>query len=132
LKAALKSVLLTSGEDQQARFSIQIDPGAARELTSVQATEIFNIAKEAMSNSMQHAHATLTTVSLLPQGRGVRLEVADDGTGFNPDQVNGESLGLRNIRNRARDIGAQLEILSAPGEGTRIVVNIPTSVHDSR
>jgi signal transduction histidine kinase len=129
LKAALKSVLLTSGEDQQARFSIQIDANAARDLNSVQATEVFNIAKEAMSNSMRHAHASLTTVSLVPHARGVRLEVTDDGVGFDPGAVNGNSLGLRNLRSRARNIGAELEIISAPNEGTRIVLHIPFS-HD--
>ncbi|HWN96256.1 MAG TPA: sensor histidine kinase [Methylomirabilota bacterium] len=132
LKAALKSVLLTSGEDQQARFSIEIDANAARDLNSIQATEVFSIAKEAMSNSMRHAHAPLTKVSLVPYGRGVRLEVADDGDGFDPTQANGDSLGLRNLRNRARNIGAHLEIVSAPGEGTRIVVDIPLSPHDDR
>ncbi len=127
LKTALKSVLLTSGEDQQARFSIQIDANAARDLNTVQATEIFNIAKEAMSNSMRHAHAQLTTVSLVPRGRGVRLEVNDDGAGFNPAQAGNESLGLHNLSNRAHNIGAQLEIISAPGAGTRIVLDLPFS-----
>ena len=130
LKAALKSVLLTTGEDQQGRFSIQIDSSAARDLNSLQATEVFNIAKEAMSNSMRHAQAPLTTVSLVPRGRGVRLEVADNGSGFDPARVNGEGRGLRNIQNRARNIGAQLEIISAPGQGTRLVMDIPLSPHD--
>src|SRR4030095_11662614 len=119
LKAALKSVLLTRGEDQQARFSIQIDANAARELNSVQATEVFNIAKEAMSNSMRHAHASLPKVTLVPHPRGVQLAVVDDGVGFVPEAVNGNSLGLRNLRSRAQNIGAQLEIISAPNEGTR-------------
>ena len=130
LKAALKSVLLTSGEDQQARFSIEIDANAARDLNSLQATEVFNIAKEAISNSMRHAHAALTKVSLVPHGRGVRLEVADDGVGFNPEHVNGDRHGLRNLRSRASNIRAQLEIISKPGAGTRVVLDIPFS-HDN-
>jgi signal transduction histidine kinase len=131
LKTALKSVLLTSGEDQEARFSLQIDASAARELTSMQATEVFNIAKEAMTNSMRHAQARLTTVSLVPRGRGVRLEVADDGVGFDPERVSEHSLGLHNLRNRARNIGATLEVISAPGRGTRIVADIPILTHDN-
>jgi signal transduction histidine kinase len=131
LKTALKSVLLTSGEDQQARFSIQIDASAARELDTMQATEVFNIAKEAMSNAMRHANAGLTTVSLVPRGRDVRLEVADDGIGFDSQAANGESLGLHNMRKRAHNIGAHLEVISAPGTGTRVILDIPTSPHDS-
>jgi signal transduction histidine kinase len=131
LKTALKSVLLTSGEAQEARFSLQIDASAARELTSMQATEVFNIAKEAMTNSMRHAQARLTTVSLVPRGRGVRLEVSDDGVGFDPERVSEQSLGLHNLRNRARNIGASLEIVSSPGQGTRIIADIPISTHDN-
>lgn len=131
LKTALKSVLLTSGEAQEARFSLQIDASAARELTSMQATEVFNIAKEAMTNSMRHAQARLTTVSLIPRGRGVRLEVSDDGVGFDPNHVSEHSLGLHNLRNRARNIGATLEILSSPGQGTRIIADIPILTHDN-
>jgi len=131
LKTALKSVLLASGEDQEARFSLQIDASAARELTSMQATELFNIAKEAMANAMRHSHARLTTVSLVPRGRGVRLEVADDGVGFDPNTVPEQGMGLRNLRERARNIGAKLDIVSAPGHGTRIVADIPISTHDN-
>ena len=130
LKTALKSVLLASGEDQEARFSLQIDATAARELTSMQATEIFSIAKEAMANSMRHSQARLTTVSLVPRGRGVRLEVVDDGQGFDPDHLEDRGMGLRNLRNRAHNIGAKLDIISSPGHGTRVIVDIPISTHD--
>jgi signal transduction histidine kinase len=130
LKTALKSVLLASGEDQEARFSLQIDATAARELTSMQATEIFSIAKEAMANAMRHSQARLTTVSLVPRGRGVRLEVVDDGLGFDPDHLEDRGLGLRNLRNRAHNIGAKLDIISSPGHGTRVIVDIPISKHD--
>ena len=130
LKTALKSLLLTVGPDEEARFSIQIDPFAARSLSSAQATEILNIAKEAMSNSMRHAQARKTSVSLQPHGGVIRLEVVDDGVGFTPGQAGETSMGLRNMRHRARNLGAKLDIVSAPGQGTRIITDIPTTTYE--
>jgi signal transduction histidine kinase len=125
LKTALKSVLISSSEEMAARFSIQIDASATRELTSAQATEIFYIAREAMMNSIRHAQAEHTTVSLQPQGRSVRLEVYDNGVGFNPAAVNGVAMGLRHIRRRAEQLGAHLDIRSTPGQGTRLTLDVP-------
>jgi signal transduction histidine kinase len=125
LKAALKSVLLSGGVDEQERFSIEVDSSAARDLTSLQATELFNIAREAMYNSIRHAHAHRTTVSLVPEGACIQLEVSDDGNGFSTDQVSPASMGLRNMESRAQRIGATLKIDSQPGRGTRIIVKLP-------
>jgi signal transduction histidine kinase len=130
LKAALKSVLLASGIDEQRGFSLQIDTNAARELTSLQATEVFNIAREAMYNSIRHARADHTAVSLTSRGGIVALEVRDDGVGFARDNVGSTSMGLRNMESRANRIGAALEISSAPGSGTRVTVKVPTVVYD--
>ena len=127
LKGALKSVLLASGEDQQARFSIRIDPAAAGSLTPMQATEVFNIAREAMTNAMRHAQAPLTTVTLLATGRGVRLEIEDNGGGFDPAKLERDSLGLRHMQQRAQSIGATWQLESAPGKGTRIIVDVSSS-----
>jgi len=125
LKAALKSVLLATGDDQQARFSIRIDPAAASALTTAQATEVFNIAKEAMTNAMRHANAALTTVTLLSISRGgVRLEIEDNGVGFDPAGLERDSLGLRHMQQRAQAMGAIWRLDSEPGRGTRIIVEI--------
>jgi signal transduction histidine kinase len=131
LKAALKSVLLSSGIDEQRGMSIEIDNDAARELTSLQATELFSIAREAMYNSIRHAQANNTTVSLTSSESTVQLEVRDDGVGFDVDGVIATSMGLRNMEARAKRIGAALRILSTPGVGTRVTVNIPLASHGS-
>ncbi len=123
-KTALKSLALTSG-DAPAQFGFEVDPAAANRLTSTQATQLLHIAKEAMSNSVRHAHASAVTVSLHPDGAGARLEIRDDGMGFDPASANGKGHGLRNMTTRAREIGAELQLHSAPGQGCRIVVTIP-------
>ena len=126
LKTALKSLALTTG-DSSSQFRIQVDAAATRILTTQQATHLLNIAKEAMSNSLRHAKARQTVVAVsLAQGK-VRLEVSDDGVGFDPRlRPPDAAAGLRNIAARARDLDGTLNVVSTPGEGTRIIVAVPT------
>jgi signal transduction histidine kinase len=123
-KTALKSLALTSGAGLT-QFQIEVDPSAASGLTSVQATQLLHITKEAMSNCLRHAQASTVTVSLHPVSTGVCLEVLDNGVGFDPEAIPGTGHGLRNMLTRTREIGAELKILSSPGLGCRILVAVP-------
>ena len=123
-KIALKSLALTSG-DGPTQFKIDVDPAAANQLTSTQATQLLHIAKEAMSNCLRHAHASGVIVSLHPAGAGFCLEIRDDGAGFDPAPSGGAGHGLRNMAARAREMEADLEIVSAPDQGCRILVTVP-------
>ncbi|MGH7970557.1 MAG: sensor histidine kinase, partial [Limisphaerales bacterium] len=108
-KTALKSLALTSG-DSPARFQIEIDTPEANRLTPVQATELLRIAKEAISNSLRHAHASTVRISLQRSGRDAQFEVADDGIGFDHRTYTGSGHGLRNMGARAGEIGGELQI----------------------
>ena len=121
-RTALKSLALTSGDSPT--FQIEVDPSAANSLNSVQATQLLHIAKEAMSNSLRHAQAASASVALYPVSAGVRLEVRDNGVGFDQETIPGMGHGLRNMNARAREIGAELQILSAPGQGCRILATV--------
>ena len=128
-KTALKSLALTSG-DGPTQIQFEVNPAGANSLTSTQATQLLHIAKEAMSNSLRHAHASGVNVSLRPISAGVRLEIRDDGVGFNPGAVGGTGQGLRNIASRAREIDGDLQIISSPGQGCRIFVTVPQRTSD--
>jgi NarL family two-component system sensor histidine kinase LiaS len=78
-----------------------------------------------MSNSLRHACAKNTVVSLRKENGRVRLEIRDDGAGFEPGTLATRGHGLRNITARANEIGARSEIISAPGKGTRVSIEIP-------
>ena len=85
-------------------------------------TALYHIAQEALNNALKHARAANVTVTLARQGaRGVILSVADDGCGFDLARTRA-GMGLGNMRSRAAEIGAQLDISSQPGQGTRISV----------
>lgn len=81
---------------------------------------IYRIADEAITNVARHAQAQRLSVMLRRSGgSGVRLEIADDGRGFDPAHSpdNGH-YGLRGIQERAELIGAQVQVESRPGQGT--------------
>lgn len=131
LKTALKSLALTSA-DGPTPFQFQVEPDAANALTSTQATQLLHIAKEAISNSLRHAHASRVTVSLQTTSEGIQLEIADDGVGFAPDTAP-TGQGLRNMATRARELGGGLRTISSPGQGCRILAIVPqgnASEHD--
>ncbi|WP_447973616.1 sensor histidine kinase [Nitrospira sp. Kam-Ns4a] len=106
-------------------FAVNVDPAAAAHLTPEQATQLFYIARELMSNSHRHARATAGQVSLCLEDDRLRLVVEDDGVGFDPQAVGRSGYGLRNLRARARRLGATVTILSRPGAGTRITLELP-------
>jgi len=89
--------------------------------------ELFKIAQEALQNALKHAAAGSLEVRLDEGDDAVALRVRDDGVGFDPDAParRSFSLGLTSMEERARAIGATLEIVSAPGQGTTISVEAP-------
>jgi signal transduction histidine kinase len=85
-------------------------------------TAFYHIAQEALNNALKHAHASTVIVSLQGVDRRVVLEIADNGRGFDPAQPSRGGMGLGNMRVRAQGIGATLEIVSSPGQGTHVKV----------
>ena len=88
--------------------------------------EVLRIAGEALANALRHASARSVEVSL-DTGDPVRLIVADDGSGFDLPATLRDShrLGLTSMRERADALGGTLEIVTAPGAGTRVELEVP-------
>jgi two-component system, NarL family, sensor histidine kinase UhpB len=83
---------------------------------------IFRIVQEALNNIRVHARAKHVQVSLVERDQRLRLEIVDDGIGFDPQRVGDEHFGLQGIRERARLLDGHATTDSTPGQGTRIVV----------
>jgi signal transduction histidine kinase len=92
---------------------------------------LFRIAQEALANVAKYAHAQRATVSIDATTESIRLVIQDDGRGFDPGLVHPPTResgwGLMIMKERAAAAGADLGIESAPGRGTRIVVNCRTA-----
>jgi signal transduction histidine kinase len=114
--------------DFEDRFGIRVDcdlPDDPPTLPVRSQAELLRIAQEALMNANRHADATVVRVQATSGDGRFRLSVSDNGRGFDPTVPRTRSFGLVAMRERAALIGADLEIRSAPGDGTRIVVSVP-------
>jgi signal transduction histidine kinase len=90
-------------------------------------TALFRIAQGALVNVAKHARARRVELTVVASAERVVLTVSDDGVGFAPEALDETrpSWGLTTMRERADAIGAVISIESAPGEGTRVIVDAP-------
>jgi signal transduction histidine kinase len=107
------------------RTSVDIDEHVATLLSLSQRVHALQIAREAVSNAIRHGEARHVRVSMQSVGTTAEFEIRDDGKGFDPSSRNPEGRGLENFSRRARDLGAEFVIDSAPGKGTRIKLSFP-------
>lgn len=133
LGPALHELLARFRERTGLAAELQAEPAAAG-LANGRAETVFRIAEEALHNVERHAQAQgltlqLGSVSAKDGGQAdtglvqrMRLEIADDGVGFDPAVPRPGHYGLRGIEEQAALIGARLELFSRPGQGARIVV----------
>jgi signal transduction histidine kinase len=100
--------------------------GTPQFMDSAVEVELFGIVREALTNAAKHSRATLIDIELtFLDNRAVRIVVADNGQGFNPDRRRMDSYGLVGMRERAARIGAALTLVTEPGAGTEIVAVWP-------
>ena len=99
--------------------------GTNRPLPGKIESELLRISQEAVTNVVRHANAANLNIDLKYDSKKVSVTIADDGRGFEgrPNATGPEGhFGLKGMRERATEIGAKLEVASAPGKGTQITV----------
>ncbi len=117
--------LVTELEERTGIVAIaDVDAHVARSLAP-RAPDVLQMVREALSNIGRHSRATTCRVSLTRAADSAVLEIDDDGAGFDPLSPPPGGQGLRNLRERASAIGADLAIASAPGRGATVRVTIP-------
>lgn len=111
----------------QARYGVRVVANLCDEPdVSLDTKEaVYRIAQESMHNTVKHARATRIDVKLMVDDGSLRLEIADNGQGFDPEGEFPGHLGLKSMRERARDLGGTLEIASEPGGGTIVTLRVP-------
>jgi signal transduction histidine kinase len=123
LEGALQQRLDTV--ERRSGVEVRLSIAQELELPAVVEEELFWIAIEALNNALKHANPTTVTVALrMDEQREIpciALEIADDGIGFDPDaKIDEGGLGLISMQERVEKLGGELNILSAPGEGTQV------------
>lgn len=120
LNALARSVTAETG----IRISVRVVGNAV--LPASIEMELYRIAQEALTNVRRHAAATEAEIVLRVDIQSVRLLVRDNGRGFAPSRSSETGgHGLLGMRERARLLGGNLRIASAPGRGARLVVRVP-------
>ncbi|OQB91158.1 MAG: Signal transduction histidine-protein kinase/phosphatase DegS [Verrucomicrobia bacterium ADurb.Bin122] len=127
LAGALEGVLRQLSEGTSVATACRV-AGDRRRLAPVVEGELLRIGQEAITNAFKHAAPQHVEVALTFSEKEVELVVADDGAGFDTARVaaSGGRYGLVGIRERVAQLGAHLELVSAPGRGTRLVVRVRT------
>jgi PAS domain S-box-containing protein len=101
-------------------------PATLPDIATERAVAVYHIVHEALSNVRKHSNASEVTISAYETNAVVRIEVRDNGDGFDVSQELPQAhRGLRNITSRARVAGAVLKIDSAPGKGTVVLIDLP-------
>jgi signal transduction histidine kinase len=98
--------------------------GPGRPLPPTAEVVLLRAAQEALANVRKHARAAEVRVILAYEPHSVRLDVRDDGAGFDPGRVNG-GFGLRGMRSRILQVGGSLLVRARPGAGTSLSVEVP-------
>ncbi|MGC8838795.1 MAG: GAF domain-containing protein [Anaerolineae bacterium] len=129
LPAALRWLAETRLEANGIRVQLEEDPALGRLPQEVEIA-LFRVVQEAISNILRHSGARNVAISLQKRDACLDLKVADDGVGFDMEEVihgpdTSRGLGLLGMAERVQLLGGQFYISSTPGEGTYIQAQIP-------
>ncbi len=132
LTSLIARVRQFAGEVLEARrigwtFDVPDEPDGI-ELSPELRREVLLVFKEALNNAVRHAGCRTVQLSIRLVHRALVAEIRDDGSGVTEpasDPATAGGRGLRNMRERAERLGGRLDLVSAPGEGTRVTMTLP-------
>ncbi|MHB1710967.1 MAG: GAF domain-containing sensor histidine kinase [Acidimicrobiales bacterium] len=123
LIAALSSLAANAGD-----FIVELDLQEC-DLPPHVEMSVYRIAQEALQNIVKHAGATRVELAMHVTDDGVTLTIRDNGTGFEPALAGRPlSFGLSGMHERAGLVGATLQVRSRPGQGTALVLRLPSTI----
>ncbi|MFJ2739742.1 sensor histidine kinase [Streptomyces sp. NPDC087440] len=133
LAAALERLCTPAPGGPAVQFGVS---GTPVELPTPYEVALLRIAQSALANTVRHAKADRTEITLSFMETSVSLDIVDDGIGFDPGAVRRSPVadasdggfGLPAMRARARSLGGTLSVESAPGQGTAVAITLPLPV----
>jgi len=128
-QAGLAGGLAALADEFRVNSMIDVDVEARgmeeSDLAPDQTSHLLSIAREGLSNIARHSKATRGLVVVTAEGGLIRLVITDNGVGFDPDQQRPPAhQGLTNMRDRVSAMGGHMQLISEPGAGTRIIVEV--------
>jgi ligand-binding sensor domain-containing protein/signal transduction histidine kinase len=131
LAATAKELQTGDASANPATFEIIVE-GEGKTLSPILQVEVYRIARELLRNSFRHACARRVEAEIRYSDEHLRLRIRDDGKGMDPDVLKKGRRqghwGLPGVKERAQQIGAQLEFWSEAGAGTEVQLTIPAAI----
>lgn len=128
LPTALESMIAEFSE--RTRIPVAFTPvDALSAFPAESSLAIYRIVQEALTNAARHGNPRSVSVSLAEDAASIRVEIADDGVGFN-SRKRPSSVGMLSMHERARAIGGKLTVQSSPGKGTTVTLVAPTGARN--
>ena len=125
LPDAVEQVISDLRQESSARIELSVR-GNSRPLSLEIQETLLRVSQEALRNAIRHANAKEVRVELAYEPDAVGIRIEDNGRGFSMRKVRGGlGLGLAIMRERASEIGAQFNLRSRLGKGTRVEVRVP-------
>lgn len=120
----LANICRETNAGERLELALQLDPFSLNSMPDAE-FQLLRIAREAVANAVRHSQATRLEVELRSTRSGLSLSIFDNGQGFDLNASHYGHFGLVGMRERAREIGAALDITTEPGCGVRIEVRLP-------
>lgn len=130
LIASLQNLL----DEAAARNQWQLDlilPEQEMHINETLSLIIYRVVQESLNNCSKYAQASQVAVHLMHDDHYIKLEISDNGQGFEVQQLTSRSTGMRGMRNRVESIGGRYEVSSAPGQGVQTRVFLPYLMEDA-
>lgn len=130
LIASLQNLMSEAASRNQWQMDI-IMPEQEMDINETLSLIIYRLVQESLNNCSKYAKATQVAVHLLHDEHYIKLEVIDDGIGFDMNNLTSANTGISGMRNRVESIGGQYEVTSAPQQGASMRVMLPFLKVDS-
>ena len=102
-----------------------VDVTEHQALTPALSTVVYRVVQEALTNVVRHAQATSASVAVTVSEHRLRAVIEDDGQGFDPNHRSDGHLGIRGMEERAELVGGGVRVVSVPGQGATVVLEVP-------
>lgn len=129
LIASLQNLLNEAGGRNQWQLDV-IMPEQEMLINETLSLIIYRLVQESLNNCSKYAKATQVSVHLMHDDQYIKLEIADNGIGFDMNSLTTANTGISGMRNRVESIGGHYEVASAPGQGTSTRVLLPYLLAD--
>ena len=117
---------LAAAVSRRTRIPVDVRSSVTQRLPAAVETALYRVVQEALTNAVRHAHATRIRIEIDQERDCLRCLIGDDGLGFAVESGVGRGgLGLRGMRERLSALGGSLHIVSAPGHGAEIRIQLP-------